>query len=160
MSCLSWLHLFPRIQNIVKTWLWEYSPLCRWKIIFWLHINARWRRCVCCLRRVCFMHTYNLTVTNFESLSWNFTRYGHCFHHDQSHCQMKRHDIPWSPVILWWNESQPVCACLYMCVCECVAKREKEKRKEGEDEVSSYTSAMICACFGNQFHRLLLNTLL
>lgn len=47
-------------------------------------------------------------------MEWNFTRYGHYVHHDQSHCLKKLHAIPWSPVMLWWYESQLVCS--WLCV--------------------------------------------
>lgn len=111
---------------------------------------------LCCHRKcVCLKHSYKLT----DSLRRNFTRYGHCLHHDQSHWQMKQHNIPWSPVILWLSESQLGCAflCVRALVCEYVVsiyvrERETEKQIEMTRRTWVYTTAMIIT-----FYRSLLS---
>lgn len=107
------LNLYLHNQNFMIT----FSQMINHWIWLTMSLSTVERSVRCPKTSISFMHSYKVSLNKLWVTVWNFTRYGHCLYHDQSHCLMKQHAIPWSPVILWWNESQPVCACLCACVC-------------------------------------------
>lgn len=69
-----------------------------------------------------------------ESLHRNFTRYGQGFHHDQSYCQVRHHDIPEDQSFI--DGMSHNCGCVRLCV---------------------RTTLNLLSSSGNHFHLLLQN---